>query len=98
MPTATATATKSAEKATDGLQRLVAGLQENETAALDAVKRFVDSVNDAFPDLGEDGPRGKIIDAAFAMTQQVINASNRLAISLIDVTENSVENIGKSAS
>ena len=32
------------------------------------------------------------------MTQQVIDASNRLAISLIDVTENSVENIGKSAS
>lgn len=83
-------ATSTRQKSAEGLQGLIEGLQENETSALDAVKRFVDTVNDAFPDLTEDGPRKKVIDAAFQMTQQIIEASNRFAINVVDVTEKAV--------
>lgn len=83
-------ATTTRQKSGEGLQGLIEGLQDNETSALDAVKRFVDTVNDTFPDLGEDGPRKKIIDAAFQMTQQIVEASNRLAINVVDVTENTL--------
>jgi len=80
------------------IQRLIDGLQKNEQSALDAMKRFVDAVNDAFPDIGEDGPRHQIIEAAFAMTEQVVEASNRLATSLVDAVEGTVQNVTRSAS
>ncbi|MBK6855056.1 MAG: hypothetical protein IPG97_00415 [Microthrixaceae bacterium] len=97
MPTATATATKPADKPADGLQGLIEGLQANESSAIDAIKRFVDTVNDSFPDIGDDGPRRQVIDAAFKMTHQVVDASNRLAINLIDVTENALDGLGKAS-
>ena len=95
---ATATTSKSdstVKDASNGIQGVIKNLQENEKSALDAVKRFVDTVNDAFPDLNDDGPRRKIIDAAFGMTQQVVDASNKLAINLVDVTENALENMSE---
>lgn len=76
-----------------GLQQLIESLQENEQSALEAVKRFVDTVNDAFPDIAEDGPRRRIIDAAFRMTGQVVDASNQLAINLVEVTEKTLEGL-----
>ncbi|MBS1837573.1 MAG: hypothetical protein JST64_07735 [Actinobacteria bacterium] len=88
-------ATSTRQKSAEGLQGLIEGLQENEKAALDAVKRFVDTVNDTFPDIGEDGPRRKIIDAAFQMTQQVVEASNRLAINVVDVTESTLRGMAE---
>lgn len=92
MATAT-TDTGTDEQSVEGLQQLIEGLQRNEKSALDAVKRFVDTVNDAFPDIGEDGPRRQIIDAAFRMTEQIVDASNRLAINLVEVTESTLEGL-----
>lgn len=86
-------ATSKSQESAEGLQGLIEGLQENEQNALDAVKRFVDTVNDAFPDINEDGPRKKIIEAAFQMTGQVVEASNRLAINVLDVTESTLRGI-----
>ncbi|MCB0976647.1 MAG: hypothetical protein KDB02_04240 [Acidimicrobiales bacterium] len=104
MPTATKTTADKATTTTsgsgttdDGLQGLVKGIQANETSALQAIKRFVDTVNEAFPDITEDGPRQKVIDAAFKMTQQVVDASNQLAINIIDVTENALDGRSPSA-
>lgn len=85
--------TSTSNKPTEGLQGLIEGLEENEKSALEAVKRFVDTVNDTFPDIGEDGPRRQIIDAAFKMTEQVVEASNRLAINVLDVTESTLRGI-----
>lgn len=92
----TTTKPKGAEqKSADGVQQLIEGLQQNERSALEAVKRFVDTVNDSFPSVGQDGPRQKIIDTAFRMTQQIVDASNQLAINLVGVTENTLEGLAK---
>ena len=84
---------ESEEATSAGLQRLIEGLQQNEMSALDAVKRFVDTVNYAFPDVGEDCPRRQIIDASFLMTEQFIGASNKLAINLVDVSEKAFDGV-----
>jgi len=68
-------------------QRLIDSIEEAEHASLEAVRKFVDIVDGAFPDLSDDGPRRKIIDSAFKMTEQLIGASNRLAQNFLDVTE-----------
>ncbi len=98
---ATATSTKSssngsAESPADGLKRLIEGAGESERSALEAVQRFVQTVNDAVPDVGEEGPRRQIIDAAFTMTQQVVDASNQLAINLVGVTGNALQDVTRS--
>jgi hypothetical protein len=67
--------------------RLISTLEDAEHASLEAVRKFVDTVDSAFPDLGEDGPRRKIIDSAFKMTEQLVSASNRLAQNFLEVTE-----------
>jgi hypothetical protein len=67
--------------------RLIDTLENAEHVSLEAVRKFVDTVTDAFPDLGEDGPRRKIIDSAFKMTEQLVGASNRLAQNILEVTE-----------
>lgn len=77
MPTATRTQSGS------GIERLIQGMQENGKAAVDSMKRVVDTVNDAFPDITPDKPRRKIIDAAFAATQQVLDTSNQLTLSIV---------------
>ena len=70
-----------------GTGRLIGTIEDAEKTSLEAVRKFVDTVNNAFPDLGEDGPRRKIIDSAFKMTEQLVGASNRLAQNILDVTE-----------
>lgn len=90
-------ATKPATKdATENLQKFIDGLQANETSALDAIKKFVDTVNDIFPDFGEEGPRSRIIDAAFSMTQSIVESSNKMAKDLVGVTEDALDNIARS--
>ena len=87
---ATATATRSAssngsgESPTEGIQKLIEGAAESEKSALEAVQRFVQSVNDAIPDIGDEGPRHQIIDA-----------SNSLAVNLVGVTGNALEDAAK---
>ena len=62
-----------------------------EQSALEAVRRFVDTVDGAFPDVGEDGPRRKIIDSAFKMTEQLVGASNQFARNIVKVTGEAME-------
>ena len=47
--------------------RLIDTIGDAEHASLESIRTFLDTVNDSFPDVGggEDGPRRKIIDAAF---------------------------------
>jgi hypothetical protein len=72
-----------------GTARLIDTIEEAEHSALEAVRRFVDTVDSAFPHRGgEEGPRRKIIDSAFDMTEQLVASSTRLAQNILDVTEN----------
>ncbi len=72
-------------------ERLVESLETGETSVLDAVHRFVDTVNNAFPDLGaDDGPRKKIIDAAFKMTEELVGTANDVVRQLMQASQDAV--------
>ena len=80
----------------DGLNRIIESLDDAEKSALEAVRKFVDTVDGAFP-VGEGGARRKILDAAFKMTEQLIGASNQLAQRIVTVTENALDEFEKNA-
>ncbi len=68
----------------DGAERIIESLAGAEKAALDAVRKFLDAVNGAFPHTGTDGgTRQKIIDTAFKMTEELMDASNDAAQRLV---------------
>jgi len=67
--------------------RLIDTIEHAEHASLEAVRTFLDTVDGVFPDVGKDGPRRKIIDSAFKMTEQLVGAANRAAQNILDVTE-----------
>ena len=72
--------------------RILESVQEAEHAALEAVRKFVDTVDGAFPDLTtDDGPRRKIIDSAFKMVENLVGASNKLAENVLEVTTKAME-------
>lgn len=63
--------------------KLFGTVRETEESTLSAVRRFVETVNDAVPGDGDDGPRARIIDAAFKMTQDLVGASTQLAENIV---------------
>lgn len=82
-----------ADATADAAHRLIETLRDNENSAMEAVRKFVDTVNDAFPDLGEDGPRRKIIDAAFRMAEQIVGVGSKLAIDLVELSEDALDKV-----
>lgn len=85
------------EQVGDAATRLIDTIGDTEKAALEAVRKFVDTVDGVFPDLTEDGPRRKIIDSAFRMTEQLVGASNQLATNVVKVTESALGDLERSA-
>ena len=70
----------------DGADRVIDSVAEAERTALDAVRRFLDTVNNAFPDVGPDGgARQRIIDSAFKMTDELVGSSNQFAHRMVKV-------------
>jgi hypothetical protein len=70
----------------DSVDRIIDSLGGAENSAFEAVRKFLDTVNDAFPHLGEGGgTRQKIIDSAFKMTEELVGTSNQLAQRLVKV-------------
>ena len=70
----------------DGADRIIDSVAEAERTALDAVRRFLETVNKAFPDVGSDGgARQRIIDSAFRMTDELVGTSNQFAHRLVQV-------------
>ena len=60
--------------------RIIESFRDAGNTALESVRKFLDTVNGAFPDVGADhGPRQRIIDSAFKMTEQLVSASTELA-------------------
>ena len=57
----------------DNANRIIESLQDAEHSALESVRKFVDAVDGAFPNVGESGARKKILDAAFKMTEQLVD-------------------------
>ncbi len=80
----------------EAADRVIESLQEAEHSALEAVRKFLDTVNGVFPDVTpEGGPRQKIIDSAFKMTEQLVGASNQLAQRIVKVTEEALREAEK---
>lgn len=75
----------------DPAERLIGTIRDNEKSALEAVREFVDTVDGAFPSLGEDAPRRRIIDAAFRMTEQLVDTSNQVALNIVQLTTSAME-------
>lgn len=68
----------------DAADRIVESLEGAENSALEAVRKFLDTVNGVFPDVSADnGPRQNIIDSAFKMTEQLVGSSTQLAKKIV---------------
>jgi hypothetical protein len=80
-----------------GNNRVIESLRDAEESALEAVRKFVDTVNGVFPDVSEEGPRRKIIDSAFKMTEQLVGASNDLAQRIVKTTSDALVEAKKDA-
>jgi hypothetical protein len=74
----------------DGARRLIDSVEDAEQSALEAVRKFLDTVDGAFPGASDDGPRRRIIDSAFKMTEQLVGASNQLARRVVKITEDAL--------
>jgi len=76
------------ESKEDGATRIIDTIESAENASLEAVRKFLDTIDSVFPHLGNDeGPRRKIIDSAFKMTEQLVSTSTRLAQNILEMTE-----------
>ena len=79
------TSTREIDRVEDA-NRILDSVRDAEDSVLEAARRFVDTVNDIFPDVGDDAPRRKIIDSAFRMTEQLVGTSNEFARKLVKAT------------
>lgn len=71
----------------DGTTRVIETIENAEKVSLEAVRKFLDTVNGAFPEVGEDGPRRKIIDSAFEMTEKLVDNWTGVAKNILAATE-----------
>lgn len=72
----------------DSAKRIIDSFQDAGNSALESVRKFLDTVNGAFPDVGADGgARKKIIDSAFKMTEQLVDTSNQLAQKIVKASQ-----------
>ncbi len=76
-----------AEAKKEGTDRLIDTVEHAEHTSLEAVRKFLDTVEGIFPHLRDDEPRSKIIDSAFEMTEQLVASATRLAQNILDVTQ-----------
>ena len=67
------------------VERIIESGREAEEFALEAVRNFLDTVDSILPDVGQEGPRRKIIDSAFKMTEQLVDTWTQLAEKIPDV-------------
>jgi hypothetical protein len=64
--------------------RIIESLDDAGKSALESVRKFLDTVNRTVPDVGaDDGPRRRIIDSAFKMTEQLVGVSTELAEKIV---------------
>ncbi len=87
-----------ADTDTKAADRIIMSSQDAANSSLEAVRKFLDTVNGVFPDVSADGgPRKKIIDSAFHMTEQLVGASTQLAGRIVKTSQEALSETGKSA-
>ena len=84
------------EARSSSADRLIESFHDAGNTALESVRKFLDTVNSVFPDVSaDDGPRKKIIDSAFKMTEQLVGSSTHLAERIVKVTQDVVSESDK---
>lgn len=79
------------ETRSEGADRILESFQDAGNSALESVRKFLDTVNGVFPDMSsDDGPRKKIIDSAFKMTEQLVGTSTQLAERIVKASQAAV--------
>ena len=79
------------ETRSEGADRIIESFQDTGNSALESVRKFLDTVNGVFPDMSsDDGPRKKIIDSAFKMTEQLVGTSAQLAERIVKASQAAV--------
>jgi len=58
---------------------LIEAVHDADELAIEAVRKFVETVNGILPDVRDDAVRRKIIDSAVNMTERVVDASTEFA-------------------
>ena len=84
------------ETDTQAADRFIESFDHASKMALESVRKFLDTVNGVFPDVSaDDGPRKKIIDSAFRMTEQLVGTSTRLAERIVKTSQETLSETGK---
>jgi hypothetical protein len=83
------------ETGSGSVDRVIESFRDTGNNALESVRKFLDTVNGAFPDVGADnGPRQRIIDSAFKMTEQLVGASTQLAEKIVKASQDALGSEG----
>ena len=84
------------ETSSSTADRIMDSFNDAGNTALEAVRKFLDTVNGVFPDVSADnGPRQKIIDSAFKMTEQLVGTSTQLAERVVKASRDALGDGGK---
>jgi len=75
--------------------RLIETIDHAEQATLEAVRKCLDSIDDAFPHLREDKTRRKAIDSTFEMIEQLVITATGLAKNVVVITQTESEPTSK---
>jgi len=75
--------------------RVIESFHDAGNTALEAVRKFLDTVNGVFPDVSADGPRQKIIDSAFKMAEELVGASTQLAEKVVKASRDALSEADK---
>jgi len=76
--------------------RIIESFHDAGETVLESVRKFLDTVNGVFPDVSADnGPRQKIIDSAFKMTEQLVGTSTQLAQRLVKASQDALAETDK---
>ena len=81
----------STETGSGSVDRVIESFRDTGNNALESVRKLIDTVNGAFPDVGADnGPRQRIIDSAFKMTEQLVGTSTQLAEKIVKASQDAL--------
>ena len=73
--------------------RIVESIDDAERSAIEAVRKFVHTVDSSFPVVTKENPRHKIIDSAFKMVEQLVTVSNDFAKDMMSVTKTALNEL-----
>ena len=73
-----------AERATELSEEMLASIGTGQQSVIDAVRKFVDTLDEAMPNLVDPELRKKILDAALDLAEQLANTTNEFLSSTVE--------------